>query len=304
MRSFCALKYIVLLLWGVSLSGQPIEEVPFELADNIIFIQVNINGSRHLNFMFDSGAGITVLNKSVTAELDLSYNGGSQIGTSGKTIRSETSPENTLSIGKVTLNKVPLEIIGLDHLSSYFKIPVDGIIGYDLFEKYILKIDADHKTMAFYDSIVSLATVAWKEVVAHKVDNNKIGVETFLLTPEGAFEGYIMALDTASPDEIHLFPNALADRRIALKQGRKKVKGFSADTTITENLRGKIKGVKLAGKEWRNVRTVIPTDPVSVKAFSDNQSFGLIGQELLLEFNMIYDYRNNRVYFQERKSGH
>lgn len=303
MKWFDPLKHIALFLWGVSLSGQPIDQVAFELADNIIFFQVSINGSRQLNFMFDSGAGITVLNKSVTPELDLTYNGGSQIGTSGRTIRSETSPENSLSIGKVTMEKVPLEIIGLDHLSTYFKVPVDGIIGYDLFEKYILKIDADRKTMAFYDSMDSVDTEDWKEVMAYKVDNNKIGIETFLLTPEGDYAGYIMALDTANPDEIHLFPNALAERGIALKKGSKKVKGFSADTTITENLRGKIKGVKLAGKEWRNVRTVIPTDAVTVKAFSDNQSFGLIGQGLMLDFNMIYDYQNNRVYFQERKNG-
>ncbi len=303
MKWFNPLKYILLFLWGVSLSGQPIDQVAFELADNIIFFQVSINGSRQLNFMFDSGAGITVLNKSVTPELDLTYSGGSQIGTSGRTIRSETSPENSLSIGKVTMEKVPLEIIGLDHLSTYFKVPVDGIIGYDLFEKYILKIDADRKTMAFYDSMDSVDTEDWKEVMAYKVDNNKIGIETFLLTPEGDYAGYVMALDTANPDEIHLFPNALEERGIALKKGSKKVKGFSADTTITENLRGKIKGVKLAGKEWRNVRTVIPTDAVTVKAFSDNQSFGLIGQGLMLDFNMIYDYQNNRVYFQERKNG-
>ncbi len=295
--------YFLFLIWGTTVTGQPLGQVPFELADNIIFIHLDINGSRPLNFMFDSGAGITVLNKSVAPELDLTYTGESNIGTSGKTIRSQTSGENTLNIGKFTLKKVSLEVIELDHLSGYFKIPVDGIIGYDLFEKHILKIDADRKIMAFYDSLDSTDIKDWKEVVSHKVDNNKIGIETFLLSPEGDYAGYIMALDTASPDEIHLFPNAMAEPGIALKKGRKEVKGFSADTTITENLRGKIKGVRLAGKEWRNVRTVIPTDPVSVKAFSNNQSFGLIGQELLLEFNMIYDYEHNRIYFQDRKQG-
>ena len=64
-----------------------------------------------------------------------------------------------------------------------------------------------------------------------------------------------------------------------------------------------MEGVSFGGKVWKNVRTVLPTDPLTQSTFSGGESYGLVGQELLLDFNMIYDYRNNRIYFQKRKKG-
>jgi hypothetical protein len=301
MRFFIPLKFIAVFIWGTSLGAQQIARVPFELTDNLLFIKVSINGSRPMNFMFDSGAGITVLNHSAADGLDLNYSGRSQIGTSGQKVESKSSPKNTLQIGTASLEQVPLEVIGLDHLSDYFKVPVDGIIGYDLFANYVILIDADRQSMTFYGSMDGVDTRGWAALPSYRIDNNKIAIETSLRTDEGEYVNYPMTLDTANPDALYLFPKAISEGRIAVKKRRKRVYGFSADTTVTENHRGTIRAVRLAGKEWRNVPTVIPTDPITLASFSGAQSYGLLGQELLLEFNMIYDYRNNRIYLKERK---
>lgn len=295
--------FALLLSCWAPLAGQRVAQVPFELSDNLIFFQLHVNGSRALNFMFDSGAGVTVVNRKAAEGLGLTYAGTSQIGTSGRKIRSDSSPDNTLRIEEAFLEGIPLEVIGLDHLANYLRRPVDGIIGFDLFERYVIAIDADRQVLGIYASMDGVDTSGYTLVPSYRIDNNKIGIETSLGSLEGGELSYIMTLDTANPDALFLFPNALVADGIALKKGRKVVRGFSADTTITKNLRGKIRSVSFAGGEWKNVRTVLPTDPVTLASSSGGESFGLIGQELLLEFNMIYDYRNNRIYFQQREKG-
>jgi hypothetical protein len=290
-----------LLLMGSGLFAQKVAEIPMEFHDNVIFIKLHINGSKALNFMFDSGAGTTVLNRSSADVLDLEYDGESRLSTSGGVLVSRSSPGNTIQIGKATLDQITLEEIPLDHLSGYFKLRLDGIIGYDLFKRLVILIDADRKVMALYDSIARVQTANWAEVPLHRIDNNKAGIEISLSGRDSGYTRKIVIVDTGNPDEIHLFPNAIQDNHIALKIRNKEVRGFSADSTITRNLRGTLEEVKFAGKKWRNVSTVIPTDSLTRAAFVKNKSYGLIGQGLLLDFNMIYDYPNNRFYFQKRK---
>ncbi len=295
-----SLSVFLAVILCIPSTAQKMAEVPFSLYENVIFFKATLNGSHELNFMFDSGAGITAVNSSVASQLDLTYTGESVIGTSGRKLKAKTSSGNSLQIGRVLLEDLPLEVLNFDHLSKYFNTPVDGIIGYDLFAQYITGIRTDRKVLEFYKSLDGVDLSNWQVIEMRKVDNNKVAISTGLKTRNGAYKDYLMTLDTGAPDQVHLFPKILEDPDLDLKITSKRVRGFSADTTITENLRGKLKGVSLAGKSWKNVQAIIPLDPVTKKAFGSNESHGFIGQELLLDFNMIYDYNNSRFYLQER----
>jgi hypothetical protein len=280
--------------------AQKLAEIPFNLHENVIFFKATLNGSHELNFMFDSGAGITVVNSSVASELDLHYTGESVISTGGRKVTAKTSTGNSLQIDKIRLEDLSLEILNLDHLSEYFNTPVEGIIGYDLFSQYITGIQADDRVLQIHHSLEGVDLSEWKETALIKLGNNKVAISTGMKSRDGRYQNYILTLDTGAPDQIHLSPKTLEDPNLELKIMNKRVRGFSADTTITENLRGKLKGVSLAGKSWKNVQAIIPLDPVTIKAFGPDSSHGFIGQELLLDFNMIYDYKNKRFYLQER----
>ena len=62
------------LFWSQDFKAQnlnPIAEIPFELEDHHIFIRLNIEGSKALEFIFDTGAVGTVINSALTESLDL-----------------------------------------------------------------------------------------------------------------------------------------------------------------------------------------------------------------------------------------
>ena len=59
--------------------------------------------------------------------------------------------------------------------------------------------------------------------------------------------------------------------------------------------------MSIAGKSFKNLWTVVMIDPVSVKAFSKEATYGLLGQGILLSFEIIYDLPNNTAYFRSLK---
>ncbi len=144
-----------LLLIGVMMSqglAQHIATLPYELYDNTIFIKVSINNSSPLNFMFDTGAGIIVMNQSTSDFIEFNRSGTSRVSTSGRVIEAISTVDNILTSGSLELKQLEIELMPLDHLSEYFGISVDGIIGYDLFNSYLLKTDPEAKTIELYAS--------------------------------------------------------------------------------------------------------------------------------------------------------
>lgn len=180
-------------------------------------------------------------------------------------------------------------------------MPVDGIIGYDLFYNYVLLFDVDRSNLVLYQSDNLPDLSQWRREKLFRVDNNKIAIKTSFRSNDSGYVDYLMTIDTGNPDQVHLFPQAVKEGKIDLKKKNRVARGFSADTTMTENLTGKIREVAFATRRWKGVKTVIPTDPVTNQAFAAKESYGLIGQELLLDFNVIYDYQKNNIYFKSRR---
>ena len=72
MKRFFYSFFLILLSFSIAFSqNQEIARVPFILNNDHIIIQLRINNSPELNFMFDSGAGGILIKKSVSDSLGL-----------------------------------------------------------------------------------------------------------------------------------------------------------------------------------------------------------------------------------------
>ena len=105
-------------------------EIPINLQGNLIYIPLKINGSKPLNFLFDTGAEVTVLDDAIAEKLELNITDTAIIGTSAKSLVSQTSTSNTIHIGDIQLDSQSIEVLSIKHLSDRLKIQIDGIIGY------------------------------------------------------------------------------------------------------------------------------------------------------------------------------
>ncbi|MGH2642732.1 MAG: aspartyl protease family protein, partial [Chitinophagaceae bacterium] len=110
------------------------------------------HGKDTLHFLFDSGCEINLLSLPVASRMGL--NGNTDAGLSGWSNKMTVMPQasvNSMEIGWVT---IPYPGLYLESLSgaSIQGIPVDGVLGYDLLKRYIVKIDFQHKEMSIYRS--------------------------------------------------------------------------------------------------------------------------------------------------------
>ena len=149
---FSLLTAIVLIPYLPLKSQAVTERIQMRLNKDLMFIELKINDSSEpLNFIFDSGAGVTVIDSQVASRLKLQVTGRSNIRTSGKALLSEESSGNSVHIGANTLlDSVDLIWMDLSHVSRFMNQPVHGFIGYDLLAAYIVETNVDALEMRFH----------------------------------------------------------------------------------------------------------------------------------------------------------
>lgn len=280
-----------------------VDKAPIRMVKNFIFVQVMLNDSKEpLNFMFDSGAGVTVVEKSWKEKLGLLVQNETLIGTAAGSLMTGTSNGNRLFLGNRTIvDSISLYLMDLNHLSKFLKIKVDGIIGFDLLRKWITETNLDDREMRFYaDSAFQYwGTASPVGLVNLESDHFAVPIEIYL---KGNSRPSVLTvkIDTGADNYLTIHSEAVkAYAMLDPERKYKKRRGFSVDSTQTTNLKGKIAEVNLGGKRWRNVPVVLEVDPLNSQ--SKRKADGLIGQELLLDFNIVYHLKKGNIYFEARK---
>jgi predicted aspartyl protease len=297
---------IILILIFTSFRGTSqdlIESIPMRFIDNYIFIEVAVNDNeKPLNFLFDTGAGITVVDNNIAKQLSLDINKESKISTSGKSLLSKESTSNIVKIGKsVHLDSINLILMDLSHLSKYLNTNVDGVIGYDLLSRFIIETNIDNKVFKFYEYDTFLYKGNSKPIELTRLESNLFGILINVI-PKNRRESIVLnfEIDTGA-DNYLSFHNKIVEKYqlVDLNKKQKLRKGFGADSTITNNIRSKVKLVEFGGKKWKNIPVMFEVDPINKR--ENSLADGLIGQRLLLDFNIIYNLKKRLIYLENRK---
>lgn len=280
-----------------------IEAVPIKFVDNYIFVEITVNNqNKPFNFWFDTGAGITVINTDVAKQLSIDITGESKINTSGKSLVSKESKLNELKIGeRLILENITLVLMDLSHLTKYLNTNVDGVIGYDLLEKFITETNIDDKEIRFYSPIDYVFEGNAKTLELTTLESNLFGILINTI-PKNQTENITLNLqiDTGA-DNYLTFHNKIVKeyQLINSKKRQKTIKGFGADSTIATNVRSKVSEIDFGDKKWKNIPVTFEVDPINKR--ENSLADGLIGQRLLLDFNITYNLTERLVYLEKRK---
>lgn len=134
---------------GVTLAqGATRISVPFRLLNNHIYVQARVNGKGPYTFIVDTG-GHTLLSAKVIAEAGLASTGSSPEGGAGEKQSSlGFVPFRTLSIGGVEMH----DQVGFSaeiYQPAIEGIAVDGMVGFELFRRLVVRIDYGRKVLTF-----------------------------------------------------------------------------------------------------------------------------------------------------------
>ena len=108
-----------------------------------LWIEVNIPQSKEpLNFLMDTGAGVSVINLSMAKRIGLKVGQEVMVHASKTMLTGYWQERMSAKVGDVELPREYLAV-DLDKLSSSCERPVDGLVGADFFRRRVVQIDFD-----------------------------------------------------------------------------------------------------------------------------------------------------------------
>lgn len=272
---------------------EPITSIPFELYGDHIMIQVSIDDSRDLDFIFDSGSGYTVMDSDIAKELKLS---GKKIQMNETSTVLELIKHNKLDINHFSMEKnIIVYSTDLDHLEISLGRNIDGIVGYDLLHHHTVHLNYEEKKMDIYDhgkgpktgdaipfELNSSIPVVSGSVVLNNNEPHKANF--YVITGAGT------TLDFNSPyaekfDVIH-------------KTGKHysyPVKGITKEETL--HYEGHVLSLSFGTQKIEDLPIGISTATHGIQA-SDGVA-GIIGNQILSMYNITFDIPGRTLYFEK-----
>ncbi|MEZ5443588.1 MAG: aspartyl protease family protein [Lysobacterales bacterium] len=128
--------------------GQPVD-LPFELINNHIYVQVEVNG-QPLRLLFDTG-GVNLLTPKAAERLGLSSSG--QLAARGVGEKAQDvgfAQAEQLRIGTFELDQPLFYVIDLGPMMGVEGMEFDGLVGFEVFKRAIVQIDYPARRLRLY----------------------------------------------------------------------------------------------------------------------------------------------------------
>ena len=246
-----------------------------------------------LNFILDSGSGGISLDSSTCAEFNIALKPSDTTITGiGGTHKVSFAFDQTLNMPGLKIEHLNFHVNNYQVLSSVYGEKVDGIIGYSFLSRYIVKINFDSSMIEVY----SPGRIDYPKngTVLHPAFTN-LPIQ-WLDIKDRRKMGFNYYFDTGAGLCLLLSDKFVKDSGILLSR-RKPV------ITQAEGMGGKlqmrltlIKELKIGPYKFRAVPTYLYKDDYNVTSYPFTG--GLLGNDLLRRFNMIFNYPNREIHLQ------
>jgi len=269
-------------------SGKSALKIPFELYNNLIFIRTRVNNSFPLWFLIDTGAEVSVIKQSRAESLGLTFGEKGSTEASGGSVDFLNVKGVTLSLPGAYVLEPTVVAFPLESFEPLLGRTADGIIGADLFNRFVVDIDYGNKTISLYDP-KSYRYFGRGEAIPISVKQNSPYVD-LLVTQKGRRTSKgVFAIDTGSDSTVVL--NGPFARTIKFGESNKTIEssGLGAGGA-TKSLIGRIENVTLGRYVIQKPLVRVSEDEKGELASAEFS--GLIGGELLRRFRVIFDYGN------------
>lgn len=277
--------------------------IPFKTFNNLIIIPVSINGSDSLNFIVDTGVRNTILiEKSVADALGLEYE---------RTVNILGAASDQIVVGHI-VSKIKFESVGLTGdihsllvidedflmLENYFGRKIHGILGYDLFRRFIVKINYDTKKLRLYEPDNFKPPRSYTKI-EFKIENGKPYVNALLTIDDSTKINSRLMIDLGASHSslLELESNdnlKLPEKYISSNIGRGlggKIEGYKA----------RIKRIDIGKFKFEEVIVSYANPyPFLDSALQTNRN-GTLGSEILSRFHVIFSYADNAMYLKKNK---
>jgi outer membrane lipoprotein-sorting protein len=272
-------------------------EIPFVLNSNHIHIPVVIGGTKQLNFLLDSGASMPILDSQTAKDLGLERVGKFE----GRGVGESTQEVNLVTLSSISLNNLVIDSISaatvdLKPLSKYEGMPLEGVLGYDIFSRFVVKIDYENQKLTLYEP----STFEYKgegKSFPITLENNHPHIRAII---DGQYEGNFV-IDCGARSSLSLHTPFVQKHDLLAKTG-KKINAFSG-IGIGGKTKGRLTRVQSIQMGSFRIPAPLTTLALSEKGgFSSEKIDGNIGGGILIRFTVIFDYSNQQIILEPNRN--
>ncbi len=302
---FCSQAQEVL---GFALTGGKSQvQIPIEIQNNLIIVPVVLNKQVPLRFILDTGVRTSILTEKTFADiLNLPYSRKLIIsGPGGQRIAEAFITNNvTFDLPGVHGQGHALLVLNQDYLElrNYLGTDVHGILGYELFSRFVIKIDYERKVMVIQDPEKFVPKGKF-EMLPIKVEDTKPYVEARVQMNDTESSTVKLLIDTGAGHGLILEPDSGPNIKVPPKH-IKSIIGRGLGGIITGQI-GRIGMLELGGYKIPEVITNFPDPNSYMDSIKNNRTIfrnGAIGGEILSRFTVIFDMPHGKVYFKKNST--
>jgi hypothetical protein len=271
-------------------SGHSALNIPFDFEFNQIVLKVRVNNSAPLKFMFDTGAGISVLSARNAARLSLKQVDTVRATGVGGSIEGTLANGVSLSVPGVSVRNQRLALLPLDVPFCEGR-DIEGIIGYDFIKEFVVEIDYEARTISLFEPS-SYQYSGRGDVLPLTITNTPRVHAHIALPGESPIEG-LFEIDTGSDGTLTInspFVNRHKLLSSLSEQAANRERGMGGESQRVD--------ARLGSLQFGRFTIAAPivgfsTDAKGSMAAEDND--GPLGNEILGRFKVTIDYSRQRI---------
>lgn len=279
-------------------------KIPFEQHNNLVIIPLVINRFVTLKFILDTGVETAILTEKLYTDiLDVNYSREITISGPGivDSVEAYVATGVTFTLpGGVTGNNMNMLVLKEDYLklSEGIGDDVHGIIGYDIFSRFIVDIDYDENVLTLIDpnkfrpskkaTAIPIDIIGSKPFINATIKQKENKASLNMLVDTGASHATLI-------DYNFLDGMALPDKRIITQLGR----GIAGDIP---GYVGRMDSVQIEDFGFDDILVSAPFEGAYNKVIKRGARIGTFGGELLTRFRVTFDYNNKMMYLKRSQS--
>ena len=276
--------------------------IPFEFYNNLIVIPVVLNDVLALKFILDTGVRTTILTEKAFSDI-LNLNYEKQIIISGiggkKLVNAYMTNGVSIELPGVKGEGHSMLVLEKDYLelSNYLGTQVHGILGYEIFSRFIVKIDFSKKIVSLIHPKKFNRKRKFTSIPI-TIEDTKPYISTEVTQYNGKKVPMKLLIDSGASHGLWLEPNAdtviaIPNKTINSNIGR----GLGGDLTGKV---GRVNKLAFGGFEFREVIAIYPdSHHVDSTKVSSIFRHGALGGEILSRFTVIFDYSSEMLYLKK-----
>ncbi len=318
-QSACLLAFILLLNTCICASasgqrefgfampeGSKKVEIAFEEYNNLIVIPITINKFLTLKFIVDTGVETAILTEKLFADiLDAQYIRELKIAGPGIEDSVEVYVANRMTFylpGGLVGKNMNLLVLKEDYLklSENMGDEIYGIIGYDIFSRFVVEINYQEKKLILHDpktykpkrrfTSVPITIINSKPFLSTSISQKQETNSLDIMVDTGASHAALLDFSSSASAEKYLPSNKIVTRL-----------GTGIGGEISGYL-SRLDNLSIAQFSFDSVLFSAPFEGIYNKSIKRGSQYGTIGGEILRRLHVIIDYRNGKMYLEKSKN--